>query len=191
MDLLSAAVEVDPVGHESFTLPEYERVLDRVPSGVREKAFVFGIHRLVAPLPPADRFLLDVGSANDLYVQSFYPMESNGTTKYRWSGARSLARVRIPAARPSTLTVWASNGRRPATAAAAQMSVYLDNQYLGTVRVSVDGVLPYTFAVPAAERRAGSVSVVRIDTLPWNPSRVRGVADERELGVMIQQVEVR
>jgi hypothetical protein len=87
-----------------------------------------------------------------------------------------------------------SNGGRPAAAAAADVEVSLHNQILGTVRVG-DGFRPYALPIPAdlASRAAafGDPVELRLVTPTWNPLKVLGTADERELGVMVDRVQVR
>ena len=87
-----------------------------------------------------------------------------------------------------------SNGGRPGAAPPADVSIYIGEALLGTVRV-VDGFRPYAFQLPAgaAEAAAGTDTPVRliIRTPAWNPQQVLGTPDNRELGVMVDRVQVR
>jgi hypothetical protein len=57
-----------------------------------------------------------------------------------------------------------------------------------------DGFAPYTLAIPAtlATRAAASGDPVelRLVTAAWNPNRVIGSPDDRDLGVMLDRVAV-
>jgi hypothetical protein len=57
------------------------------------------------------------------------------------------------------------------------------------------GLQPYTLPIPAAVAAAAASSpdamTVRLRTATWRPRAVLGGADDRELGVMVDRVEVR
>jgi hypothetical protein len=87
-----------------------------------------------------------------------------------------------------------SSGGRPAAADPAMVSVFLDDQLLGTVLVA-DGFRPYTVAIPAEvstpASAGGDVVRLRLVTPVWNPQRLLGSPDSRDLGVMVDRVQVR
>jgi hypothetical protein len=98
----------------------------------------------------------------------------------------------LPSAREVTLVM--SDGGRPAGAPAAHVEVFLHNQLLG--RVEVEGTFrPYTLPIPQdlAMRAAAAADPVelRLVTTQWNPARVLGSADDRELGVMLDRVAIK
>lgn len=194
-DLLSETTDAEFAWGEDFNVPEYEHLADRTPSRVRLKRFDFGFYRLVRRDHRPDRFELAIGGADDLHVASFYGKEHDGTTRFRWSGARSAIRLRLTSTTPAALTLWASNGGRSPRAEAARMRVYLDGRLLGSVRLDAPGFQPYTFAVPpgATGGAAGNdgLAVATIEANTWSPRRTLGRADNRELGVMLARVELR
>ncbi|MEN3338554.1 MAG: hypothetical protein V7647_2230, partial [Acidobacteriota bacterium] len=75
----------------------------------------------------------------------------------------------------------------------AAVNVYLRGEPLGTVLVG-SGFRPYTLAVPpglAARAAAADEPVeLRLVTTVWNPHRVIGSPDDRDLGVMLDRVTV-
>jgi hypothetical protein len=92
------------------------------------------------------------------------------------------------------VTVWMSNGGRPPSVPPADVTVTLDGDVLGTVRVG-NGVTPYSFPIrPELARRAagfGDPVELAIASTVWNPRAALGTADDRELGVMVDRVAVR
>jgi hypothetical protein len=159
------------------------------------KKFDFGLYALVPPsATPGMWFDLDVGTRDDLHVVRFHAKETASGRTMRWTQAQSFVSITgIPrGAREVVLTM--SNGGRPEGPPAADVMVYLDDRLLGTARVT-DGFRPYTFALPAGEAEAAAASetpprlVIRTPT--WNPAQVLGGGDDRELGVMIDRVQVR
>jgi hypothetical protein len=87
-----------------------------------------------------------------------------------------------------------SNGGRPPSVDPADVAIYLHNQRLGTVRVG-DGFAPYTLPIPPdlAARAAvfGDPVELKLVTSVWNPHKVLGTPDDRDLGVMVDRVTVR
>ena len=87
-----------------------------------------------------------------------------------------------------------SSGGRPAGGESAQVSVFLDDQPIGTVQV-IDGFRPYHLTIPPelAARIAAANDLVRLRlvTPVWNPQRQLGSPDSRDLGVMVDRVQVR
>ena len=70
----------------------------------------------------------------------------------------------------------------------------MNDQVLGRVTVGPD-FKPYSVAIPPAlaEAAAASGAPVRIKlvTNVWKPQAVLGVPDDRDLGVMVDRVQVR
>jgi hypothetical protein len=87
-----------------------------------------------------------------------------------------------------------NNGGRPPAAGPAQIEVFLHGQSLGRALVE-GGFRPYTFAIPpdlAARASAGGDPVeLRLVTATWNPHKVLGTSDDRNVGVMVDRVAVR
>ena len=194
--LLSKRWSAAPVLSERFQVPEYASTFNAYPRGVRRKEFDFGLYALLPPTGAAARlwFDLDVGQADDLHVVRFHAKETADGRSMRWSQDQSFVSVTTlpPDAREVVLTM--SSGGRPANTPPADVSVFFNEQPLGTARVS-DGFRPYTFALPrevaAGAAAADSPSRLRIRAPPWNPHKELGVPDTRDLGVMIDRVQVR
>jgi hypothetical protein len=87
-----------------------------------------------------------------------------------------------------------SAGGRPAAAPPADVTVRLNDRVLGTARVP-DGFHAHTFAIPpdvaAAAAGADEPARLALVTAVWNPQQVLGSPDSRELGVMVDRVQVR
>ncbi len=193
--LLSKRWSASPVRSERFQVPEYESTFNAYPQTVRRKEFDFGLYELRPPVQtPEIWFDLDVGLRDDLHVVRFHAKEEAAGRTMRWSQDQSFVSITnlTRGAREVVLTM--SNGGRPGAAPPADVSVYIDEALLGTARV-VDGFHPYAFQLPAgaAEAAAGTDTPVRliIRTPAWNPQQILGTPDNRELGVMVDRVQVK
>ncbi len=146
---------------------------------------------------PADEdagFDLDIGVRDDLNVVRFHAKEMSDGHTFRWTGATSYISItRLPAS-SREVVLWLNNGGRPAAAGAAQVSVFLQDQLLGTATVA-GGFVPYTFAIPpdlaARSAASGDPVELRLVTSTWNPHNVLGSPDDRNVGVMVDRVAVR
>ena len=194
-ELLSRTMTVASIGGERFQVPEYESAWNAYPRRVRFKEFDFGLSELLPGPAEATGFDLDVGAADDLYVRHFHAKEHppNGAA-FRWT--REVSYVSIVGTRSGQqrLTLWLGNGGRPPAAGAATVEVFLNDQALGEVTVG-GGMGPYRFAIPAdlatAIAASDEAAQLRLVTRTWNPARVLGGGDTRELGVMVDRVEIR
>ena len=194
-DLLSSRIAVLPVASDRFQVPEYESLQDAYPRGTRQKEFDYSLYRFVTPTEGPGWFTLDVGAMDDLLVVRFRAKEKSGGTTFRWTGQRSY--VSIVGMRPDTrmLTIWMADGGRPPAADPAEVTLSLDDVRIGQVRVS-GPFRPYTFSIPAelaaaAAANDGRPARLQIVTPTWNPRVHLGVPDDRDLGVMVDRVEVR
>jgi len=72
--------------------------------------------------------------------------------------------------------------------------VSLDGRSLGQVTVGPDPQ-PFSFAVPADLAAAASASLdtslLKLVSSTWNPRAVLGVNDTRDLGVMVDRIDLR
>jgi hypothetical protein len=192
--LVSTAWSASPVWSERFEVPEYESTFNRYPRAVRQKKFDFGLYALSAPSDGPDASLdLDVGVHDDLNVVRFHGKEDASGRTMRWSQDQSFVFLRMvpPKAREVVLTM--SSGGRPDRAPPAAVSVYLDERRLGTATVT-DGFHAYAFPLPqeaAASIGADAPPRLILRSSVWNPSRLLGGSDDRELGVMVDRVQVR
>ena len=91
------------------------------------------------------------------------------------------------------LTLWLSDGGRPSGVQPAKIEVYLEQQLIGTATVG-RGFRPYEFAIAPqlAERAAAAgAAQIRIVSTVWSPAQALGTGDTRQLGVMVDRVQVR
>lgn len=194
-DLVSPSIAVEPVAGERFQIPEYDSPRESYPQGVRYKEFDFSLYRFVAPGAPPSEVVLDIGATDDLHTVRFHAKERHGTTgiSFRWSRDESYITVLSPP-RPARLTLWLSADGRPSAAPPAVVTVYLNERALGSVTTD-HGVRPYRFEIPPdlAASLGPSADPLRIKlvTSTWNPRRLLGVPDDRDLGVMVDRVELR
>ncbi len=195
-DLLSPAWGAQPVASERFQIPEYDAPADAYPRFVQRKEFDYSIYELTRPDPSsaAQPFDLDVGVNDDLHVVRFHAKEQTEGRSFRWSRGRSL--LAVTGVRPDSreIVLWMSDGGRPPAVDRADVTVALDNEVLGTVRVDT-GFKPYALPIaPAlAERlsRLGRTIDLTITTSAWQPETVLGTSDDRELGVMVDRVTIK
>jgi hypothetical protein len=191
-DLLSSRWSVEPVASERFQIPEYDSPRDAYPRIVREKEFDYSLYAFAPPLPPTGTFELDIGVGDDLNVLRFHAKEQSEGHTFRWSRDRSYITIGAVAPGSHTLTLWMSNGGRPAAAPPADVTLLLGTRRLGTVRVD-NGFAPYTFDMPAdaaASLARGEPVRLMLETTVWNPLKTLGSPDDRDLGVMVERVKV-
>jgi len=195
-DLLSQAWDAKAIASERFQIPEYEAPVDAFPRFVKYKEFDFGIYELIPPDPStaSTPFDLDVGFQDDLHVVRFHAKEQSEGHTYRWSRDVSYVGVTNITAGSREVVLWLSNGGRPDAAGTADLTVSLDEQPLATVHVT-QGFKPYTFAIPPALAQAiaarGQPVRLKLATPMWNPQRVLGHSDDRDLGVMVDRVAIK
>ena len=194
--LHSSVTGADLVSREHGRIPHYDRTLDAYPTGPVNWEFNYGIYDLVVdPLPPGP-FDLDIGGDDDLQVLGMHPRTLNdrGVT-YRWTTAASVVWVAGTLLEAREVTLYMSNGGRPEAAGVAEVHVSLAGEPLGTITVSDDRFRPSTLPIPPALAEAiatdPAAAELRLETVPWVPLQVLGIPDQRELGVMLDRVEVR
>ena len=196
-DLLSPGIRLETIRSEAFAVPQYELTQYAVyPARARTKPFNFTLYRIVGGSMDEGAFRIDVGAADDLHVIRFHGKERWGKeeTTFRWTRDRSYFSVPKVSAENRALIVRMGNGGRPARVPPAQVTVFLDERAIG--KIQVDGHFnDYTFAIPAqlaAElAKRTTAAEIRIESTTWTPRDVLGNSDERQLGVMIDRVEIR
>ncbi len=193
-DLLSHRYGVVPLASERFQVPEYDAPLDAYPRFVRAKEFDYGVYAFTpAPAATGPRFELDLGFQDDLHVLRFHAKEQAGGRTIRWSRATSFVAVTTVHESARNVVLVMSNGGRPAAAPAPAVEVYFHGELLGTVMVA-DGFEAYSVPIPpglAARAAAlGDPVELKLLTAVWNPHRIIGSADDRDLGVMVDRVAV-
>ena len=195
-ELLTKAIAVEPVATEVFQVPEWASVRNGLPDGARRKEFDFSIYRFVDPPAAAPGHVaLDVGVNDDVNVLRFHAKEThaNGTT-FRWSRDVSYVNLQGITAASQRLVFVMDDGRRPVQVPRATVRVSIDDHPIGSVQVGSE-FRPYALAIPPALAAAAGASRapvrIKLVTNTWRPKAVVGVADDRDLGVMVDRVEVR
>ncbi len=193
-DLLSRWFAVEAIASEPIQVPEYESAWNAYPSGARLKKFHLDLYRFAPAragvLPPTS---VDVGAADDLHVLRFHAKEQDRRGTYRWSRDVSYLMLSGIDGDATALVLWMDSGGRPKAAPPADVEISIGETVIGRVRVEGGGGT-YTLPIPPdlAERaaRAADPLTVRLRTTTWNPRELLGVSDDRELGVMVDRVEV-
>ena len=194
-ELVSGRWTARPVASRRFQVPEYESAWNAYPRGVRERKFDLALYELLpVAQDPGSRFELDLGAQDDLHVLRFHAKEEADGRTMRWSQRQSFLVIAPVPSSIQQVELVLSSGGRPAAAPPADVAVYLNEQLLGTLRVT-DGFRSYLLTVPpeaaAAALQSDETPRLRLVTPVWNPHRVIGSADDRELGVMVDRVQVR
>ncbi|MBI3264660.1 MAG: hypothetical protein HYZ58_16160 [Acidobacteria bacterium] len=193
-DLLSKSIGVTAVASDRFQVPEYESPMNAYPRRVRQKEFEYGLYRFVDPRPEAAWFTLDVGTRDDLHVVRFHAKEITSGGSFRWTRDASYVSIVSPLPDSRVVTLWMNDGGRPPTIPPAQVSVSFNGTPLGSTLVR-GGFKPYSFQIPPDAARLAAQSDeparMRIESSLWNPRAALGVSDDRNLGVMIDRIEVR
>jgi hypothetical protein len=194
-ELLSRQWSAASVASQRFQVPEYESALNRYPRYSRQKEFDFGLYELLpAGDAPESTFDLDIGINDDLNVVRFHAKEVSGGRTVRWTQRQSF--VTIPQMFPTNrVAILVMNlGGRPQSETQGQVTAYLNETLIGTAWVT-NGFNPYSFSIPAAVAEALSKSDeparLRLVTPTWNPHRVLGSPDDRDLGVMVDRVTIK
>lgn len=193
-DLLSQNTAGRLLSGERFSVPQYEESVDAYPTGVRRKDFAYGIYKIVPRREPPGDFDLDVGSDDDLLVRRMHAKQVDArNATYRWTRDRSYVSVVATPSEAREVTLHLSSGGRPAAAGETEVRVFLDDRPLGAVTVD-DGFRPYTLAIPpdvARDVAEADGAALRLETAVWTPREVLGTPDDRDLGVMLDRVEIR
>jgi hypothetical protein len=195
-ELLTKAIAVEPIRTEVFQVPEWSSAWNAVPDGDRRKEFDFSIYRFIDPPATATGVVaLDVGVNDDVNVLRFHAKERHGNgTTFRWSRDVSYINLQGITAADHTLTLVMDDGGRPAQVPRASVEVSMNDQVLGRVTVGSE-FKPYALSIPpalaAAAGSSGAPVRVKLVTNVWRPRAVLGVPDDRDLGVMVDRVDVR
>jgi len=71
----------------------------------------------------------------------------------------------------------------------SRVDAYIGDQSIGSVVVG-PALQPYSFQIDS-HSLAGETTTIRLVTATWNPRATMGAADDRDLGVIVDRVEVR
>ncbi len=136
-----------------------------------------------AHLNPAPLSHLDIGDGLDLgYLRGVNLDEREGGTTYRWTTNQADFRLANTKSAAATVQI-RLRGYRP-TGAIPPVRLTANGQILGTVTPTTDWQV-YRFPLPP-QAQTGDWLVIRVTT----PTFVLSYADQRELGVMIDWIEV-
>jgi hypothetical protein len=204
--LLSRQIVATPVDSDRVQIDEFEvtsettatdgsRITNAtLPVTVRQKEFDYGVYRLTIGQSAAGPFTLDIGVRDDLHVRRFHAKEPSEGRTIRWTQDASELALSGISGGEREVTLVMSDGGRPANVTPARVRVLFDGALIGETDVRA-GFHPYVFAIPAAlaEAAAGreEPATLRIESTVWSPRTALGVPDNRELGVMVDQVIVR
>jgi hypothetical protein len=193
-DLLSSRWSVTPIVSERFGVPEYESAKNAYPRTAERKDFEYSLYEFGPPQPPPAETTLDVGVNDDLNVIRFHAKETTEGRTFRWSQRQSFLIVNHLRAGDRTLALWMSDGGRPPAAPPAVVQILTGARAIGTVTVG-HGFREYDVEIPpdvaAAAAASGEPVWITLRTETWNPLRVLGTPDPRELGVMVDRVAIR
>lgn len=193
-DLLSSRWSVTPIASERFGVPEYESVKNGYPRSPTRKDFEYSMYEFGPPREAPKETTLDVGVNDDLNVMRFHAKESTEGRTFRWSQRQSFLILDRMRATDRTLALWLSDGGRPPAAPPAVVEVLIGAHTLGSITVT-GGFHEYDVEIPpdvaAALAASGEPVRLTLRTDTWNPLRVLGTPDPRELGVMVDRVAVR
>jgi hypothetical protein len=194
-ELLSKSMTVKPVRGDRFQVPEYEAAYNAYPRSLRFKEFDLSVYEIL-PQPAENKgFDLKIGVNDDLYVRRFYAkeMHGNGTT-FRWARDESYVSILGTTRDQQVLTLWMADGGRPAAAFPAEVQLFLNGRPIGSTVVKGPQLRAYNFEIPnavaIAMEESPNAAQLRIMTRTWNPSQLMGSGDNRDLGVLINRIQV-
>ena len=194
-DLLSRRISASAAGDGRVQIREYDASPWNVyPRDVRRKDFDYSIYQLSIGADEQRGFVLDLGYQDDLYVLRFHAKEQSDGRTVRWTRAQSFVAVSGLTGTERTLMLVMHDGGRPPAAPPARVELFFGEAAIGAIDVN-PGFQTYTLALPAdaVERAAqrDEPTRLRLVSTVWNPRQILGAADDRDLGVMIDRIEVR
>lgn len=195
-DLLSPGIRATPITYVQREAPSYVVTpWNAYRAGIRPYKVNYSLYRLEpGATPAAASFSLDVGFEDDLQVVRFGDKEMTEGRTFRWTTWRSHVAVRGLTGKERELSLVMHDGGRPAAAPPAAIEVFLGDVALGRIAVG-SGFREYTLPVPPQALAAAMAAPglqLRIESTTWKPSQfLPNSPDGRDLGVMIDRVEIR
>jgi hypothetical protein len=188
---------LERTGTFRFTSNEFEWTYDRVPSKPEPRLVEFFLSRVIEPeaLKVTTEPVIDIGGAGDPQTSGFFEKEATGERTYRWTGGcldekgNATGSIYVPAAVPGAhLKIRATAHLRPAIAKAAHVKVFFDQVPIGDF--TADGTWR-DFEVVLPDPLPRGSKILRLDVPAWRPTNTDPTAtDTRDLGIMVDQVEV-
>ncbi len=150
----------------------------------------------IASLPPIGTYpvTVDLGGADDALNigEGFFGPERSGSATARWTGGRAEVRARLPAAGSALVARWhALPLRKDQKDLAPRFFINGDAVPPDRVTVVPGGpVWEYRVRIEAGQVLAGDWNRLAVEVPTWSPARDLGVSDPRELGLLLDRVEI-
>jgi hypothetical protein len=194
-DLVSPNIRATAVTHVQRSAPSFiQSHWNDYRGGVREYKVDYTLYRLEAAPTPAAGFALDVGFEDDLQVVRFGGKEMTEGRTFRWTSRQSYIAVRGLTGKEREIAFVMQDGGRPASAPPADVEVFVTDAFsLGTFTVK-GGFTEYRLPIPPDALKAAMAAPgrqLRLVVTAWRPSEFSNSTDTRELGVMVDRVEIR
>jgi dolichyl-phosphate-mannose-protein mannosyltransferase len=194
-DLLSRRIEAVPVGDGRVQIQEFEASPWNVyPREIRRKDFDYSIYQLLTGAGLERPFTLDVGYQDDLNVVRFHAKEQTEGRTVRWTRAQSFVAITGITGIERSVVLVMHDGGRPTSAPPPRVELFFGGVAIGTIDVQ-PGFRTYTLPLPVSAvedaARTDEPAQLRLVSSVWNPRQILNLPDDRDLGVMIDRIEVR
>ena len=187
-DLVSPGFGVSQLWRDRFEVPEYDSVWNGYPRGPRPRKFDYALYQLTSG-PVQHPLDIDIGAADDVYVVRFQGKEESEGRTFRWTSDQSIVTLGSLPEAAGEVALLASDGGRPDAAPPARVEVFIGETSIG--QVEIEGPFrEYRVQIPPRIVSERPVEL-RLKSILWNPAKVLGSPDDRELGVMVDRVTVR
>lgn len=176
---------------KKFTLkvPEMEYAIGHIPKKINELYSDLYVYRLTEK-DGMSKYLLKLGINDFGLIEGFYHIEDlpDGNRKYRWT--KGTAKILVPGESKFRIRMRAW---RPDFLPKVNMEVFTKNTLVTVIQLLTPGSSPsefqdYEMVVPANLIENPLILTLRVPT--WNPKDALNVPDLRDLGVMIEEIEV-
>ncbi len=195
-DLVSPGIRATPVAYVQREVPSFLATpWNAYRAGIRAYKFHYSLYRLEVGASPSAGFSLDVGFEDDLQVVRLGDKEMTDGRTFRWVGRQSFISVRGLTGREREIVLEMSDGGRPAAAGPAAVDVFLGETDVPLGRIVAEsGFREYRLSVSPEDLRRAMASPgrqIRLVATTWKPSAFLNSPDTRDLGVMLDRVEIR
>ena len=194
-DLLSPGIRATPVTYVEREAPSFiVTPWNAYRAGIRAYKFHYSLYRLERAVTTGAGFALDVGFEDDLQVVRFGGKEITEGRTFRWTTRQSYVAVRGLTGREREVVLTMQDGGRPPSAEPAVVEVLLGDVSLGRITVT-PGFREYSLPIAPESLKAAIAATgrqLRLVCTTWRPSELLpNSTDTRELGVMMDRVEIR